>query len=186
MRAPGYRPTAAQAAFVRWRDLTCRFPGCDAPAEVCDNDHTTPYPFGPTHPSNNKLYCRTHHLVKTFCGGLGWRDHQLPDGTVVLTAPTGHTYGTEPHGGALFPALAQSTGDLGDIEVPDESSHRGVMMPTRRQTREQDRQDRITKERRQRKELNGRRTPQVEHLAGNKLRAATVLISCVPTLVPRI
>ena len=28
------------------------------------------------------------------------------------------------------------------------------MMPTRRQTREQDRQDRITKERQQRKELN--------------------------------
>ena len=38
--APGYRPTAAQAAFVRWRDLTCRFPGCDAPAQVCDIDHT--------------------------------------------------------------------------------------------------------------------------------------------------
>jgi hypothetical protein len=54
----------------------------------------------------------------------------------------------------MFPALAQPTGDLGDIEVPDESPHRGVMMPTRRQTRDQDRRDRITKERREREQLN--------------------------------
>jgi hypothetical protein len=47
---PGYRPSAATAEFVRWRDLTCRWPGCDAPVERCDIDHTVPYPFGPTHP----------------------------------------------------------------------------------------------------------------------------------------
>ncbi len=35
-----YRPSATLTAFVQWRDLTCRFPGCDAPAEVCDIDHT--------------------------------------------------------------------------------------------------------------------------------------------------
>jgi hypothetical protein len=151
--APGYRPTVAQAAFVKWRDLTCRFPGCDAAAEVCDIDHTAPYPYGPTHPSNTKLYCRTHHLLKTFYAGFGWTEHQFPDGTVTWTAPTGHTYTTQPHGGTLFPTLAQSTGDLGDITVPEESPHRDVMMPTRRQTREQDRCDRITKERRERREL---------------------------------
>ena len=48
---PGYRPSAALAEFVRARDLTCRFPGCDQPAEVCDVDHTVPWPAGPTHPS---------------------------------------------------------------------------------------------------------------------------------------
>jgi hypothetical protein len=32
---PGYRPTAKTAEFVRWRDLTCRWPGCDAPVERC-------------------------------------------------------------------------------------------------------------------------------------------------------
>ncbi len=151
--AAGYRPTAAQAAFVRWRDLTCRFPGCDAPAEVCDIDHSTPYPYGPTHPSNTKLYCRADHLMKTFYAGFGWTERQFPDGTVTWTAPTGHTYSTQSHGGTLFPALAQPTGDLGDITVPDESPHRGLMMPTRKQTREQDRRDRITKERRERQEL---------------------------------
>ncbi len=29
---PGYRPSAGLARFVRWRDLTCRWPGCDKPA----------------------------------------------------------------------------------------------------------------------------------------------------------
>ncbi len=151
---PGYRPSKALAAFIWWRDLTCRFPGCDAPAQVCDTDHTTPYPYGPTHPSNTKLYCRTHHLLKTFYAGFGWTEQQFPDGTITWTAPTGHTYTTPSHGGTLFPALAHPTGDLVDIAVPDESPHRGAMMPTRRQTRDQDRRDRITKERRQRKELN--------------------------------
>ena len=61
---PGYRPSAASAEFVRWRDLTCRFPGCDAPAQVCDIDHTVPYPLGATHPSDLKLYCRTHRVHK--------------------------------------------------------------------------------------------------------------------------
>ncbi|WP_419538768.1 hypothetical protein [Mycolicibacterium fortuitum] len=35
---PGYRPSAGLSEFIRWRDLTCRFPGCDAPAERCDVD----------------------------------------------------------------------------------------------------------------------------------------------------
>ena len=100
---PGYRPSKETAQFVRWRDLTCRWPGCDAPVERCDIDHTVPWPFGPTHPSNNKPYCRTHHLIKTFYNGPGgWTDQQFPDGTVILTAPTGHTYTTEPHGASCF------------------------------------------------------------------------------------
>jgi hypothetical protein len=32
----GYRPSAKLARFVRGRDLTCRFPGCTAHAEFCD------------------------------------------------------------------------------------------------------------------------------------------------------
>jgi hypothetical protein len=61
---PGYRPSAALTRFVRWRDLTCRFPGCDAPPEACDVDHTVPHTRGATHASNNKLYCRTHRVHK--------------------------------------------------------------------------------------------------------------------------
>jgi hypothetical protein len=55
---PGYRPSIASQRFVRSRDLTCRFPGCDEPAERCDLDHTIPYPMGRTHPSNLKCLCR--------------------------------------------------------------------------------------------------------------------------------
>jgi uncharacterized protein DUF222 len=151
---PGYRPSTATADFVRWRDLTCRWPGCDASVERCDLDHTVPYPFGPTHPSNNKPYCRTHHLIKTFYSGPGgWTDQQLPDGTIVFTAPTGHTYATEPLGGMLFPALAQPTGELPVSALDEPSPYRAVMMPKRKQAREQDRRDRINQERRQRTEL---------------------------------
>ncbi|MDV7321889.1 HNH endonuclease signature motif containing protein, partial [Mycolicibacterium fortuitum] len=150
---PGYRPTAGLSEFIRWRDLTCRFPGCDAPAERCDIDHTTPWPAGPTHPSNTKLYCRAHHLIKTFCPG--WSDRQYSDGTVEVTTPTGHTYTTEPHGAALFDDLATPTGDLNLTDPPPAPGpNRSAKMPKRSRTREQDRQDRIAEERRLRAEFN--------------------------------
>jgi hypothetical protein len=151
----GYRPSAKLAEFVRWRDLTCRWPHCDKPAAKSDVDHTVPFPVGPTHPSNLKAFCRTHHLIKTFCvGPVGWSDRQLPDGTIVLTAPTGHIYATEPHGAAMFPVLGQPTGALDlPLQVVVSEGDRSVMMPRRKQTREQDRRDRINAERRERCEL---------------------------------
>lgn len=48
----GRFPSAKLADYIRARDLTCRFPGCDVPAWNTDIDHTVPYPAGPTHPSN--------------------------------------------------------------------------------------------------------------------------------------
>ncbi|PQM50397.1 HNH endonuclease signature motif containing protein [Mycolicibacter virginiensis] len=143
----GYRPSAALADFIRCRDLTCRFPGCGRPAEVADIDHTVPWPLGPTHPSNLKLLCRLHHLLKTFwVGPTGWRDRQEPDGTVIWTAPTGHTYVTKPGGALYFPQLANPTGEL-DLPEWSPTGSRGVMMPTRRRTRAQDRAYRIWLER---------------------------------------
>jgi hypothetical protein len=110
-----------------------------------------PYPDGSTHPSNTKHYCRIHHLLKTFCG---WSDRQLPDGRIVLTSPTGHTYTTEPHGAAMFPALAVPTGDLDFApHAIDPDVDRTALMPRRKQTRAQDRRDRVNAERRQRSEL---------------------------------
>jgi hypothetical protein len=72
-----------------------------------------------------------HHLLKTFYTGPGgWCDQQL------------------------FGALGQSTGEpAGLMAVGEESPHRDVMMPKRKQTREQDRRDRINQERRERTEL---------------------------------
>ena len=38
---------------------------------------------------------RCHHLFKTFYAGpAGWTEQQLPDGTIVWTAPSGRTYTT--------------------------------------------------------------------------------------------
>jgi Domain of unknown function (DUF222) len=145
----GYRPSAALAEFVRRRDLTCRFPGCDQPAEVCDIDHTVPFPLGPTHPSNCKLLCRYHHLLKTFYTGIGgWADTQLPDGTVEWTAPTGHSYTTKPVGALFFPILATPTGKITlRTQITEPTTYRGLMMPKRKRTRYQERHDRITAER---------------------------------------
>ena len=154
---PGYRPPVALAEFIRWRDLSCRWPGCDAP--VCDIDHTVPYPAGPTHPSNLKGYCRAHHLLKTFYTGPGgWTERQSADGTVTFTAPTGHEYVTEPAGAGMFPQLSTPTGTLdipADTGLPGEN--RGLAMPTRQRTRDQDRRARIERERRIRSEIHADR-----------------------------
>lgn len=147
----GYVPSKALADFVRCRDLTCRWPGCDHPAWGCDLDHTIPHAQGgPTHASNLKCYCRTHHLVKTF---WGWQDKQLPDGTLILTSPAGHTYVTTPGSALLFPSLCLSTGGFpapeADPPTDDYCGQRTAMMPKRRRTRAQDRANRIACERRQ-------------------------------------
>lgn len=142
----GYRPSTALAAFIRFRDLTCRFPGCDAPADVCDVDHTVPFPLGPTHPSNLKLLCRHHHLLKTFW--TEWRDKQLPDGTVEWTSPSGRSYVTKALGSMYFPALSIPTGVLAlPAEQPPAAGDRAVMMPVRRRTRAEDHAARVRRER---------------------------------------
>ena len=96
-------------------------------------------------------------MIKTFyTGPLGWTDQQRPDGTIVFTAPTGHTYTTEATGGLLFPTLARPTAPLhtSTAAEPTTSPHRGAMMPTRRTTRDQDRRARIDRERRHRLDIN--------------------------------
>lgn len=107
-----YQPTAEVDRWVRLRDLTCRFAGCDRPVTTCDLDHTTPFNHadpsagGLTVPWGLSDYCREHHRLKTFHGGPeGWRDEQLDDGTIVWTSPTGRTYRTTPLGSELFPQM---------------------------------------------------------------------------------
>jgi hypothetical protein len=147
---PHYIPSATLAEYVRCRDLTCRAPGCDQPAVYCDIDHTIAFADGgPTHPSNLKCVCRKHHLLKTF---WGWRDKQLPDGTVIWTLPCGQTYVTSPGSAILFPALTVPTGEIPEppstpANSNDRRGERTAMMPTRRRTRAQQRAQRITAER---------------------------------------
>ncbi len=147
---PHYHPSPALADFVRARDLTCRWPGCDVPATACDCDHTTPYAEGgPTHAGNLKCYCRMHHLMKTF---WGWTEKQLADGTLILTSPGGDTHVTTPGSALLFPSLCHAVGGMPapEAQTPpaDYCAERTAMMPTRRRTRTQARAARVTAERR--------------------------------------
>jgi hypothetical protein len=145
--ATGYKFTGTAREFIQCRDIRCRFPGCNRKAEYADIDHTVAHgDGGATHPSNGKALCREHHLAKTF--GVGWRDEQLPTGEVRWTAPTGHTYSTQPTTRVLFPdwdpttaALPPPTGTRRRKPAP------GITMPIRTRTREQDRQQHIKAER---------------------------------------
>ena len=149
---PGYRPSTALQRFIRNRDLTCCFPGCHHPAEYCDLDHTLAYGSSRlTHPGNLKVLCRKHHLLKTFwTGPNGWTDHQLPDGTIEWTSPTGHRYTVPPGSRLPFPHWNTTTPTP---EPPPTgpavpSPERGPSMPLRTRTRRQQHHDAITAERR--------------------------------------
>lgn len=147
---PRYTPSKILADFVRARDLTCRWPGCDVPATDCDLDHSIPYSQGgPTHAANLKCYCRQHHLVKTF---WGWTDTQLADATLILTSPAGDIYVTTPGSALLFPSLCAPVGGMPTPDTTPPNDHcgdRAAMMPKRRRTRAQNRTARVAAERRQ-------------------------------------
>src|SRR5277367_5551572 len=142
----GYTPSQALADFVRCRDLTCRFPGCDKTAMNCDLDHTIPYADGGrTQASNLKCLCRLHHLIKTF---WGWHAQQLPDSTLVWTSPSGQTYVTTPGSAILFPSLCVPTEVSEPVPDRPRCADRAAMMPKRRRTRAQHRANYVAAERR--------------------------------------
>ena len=134
-----------QGLALRDRDLTCRFPGCDRPAERCDLDHRTPYgDRGATHPANLRCLCRKHHLLKTFwTGPSGWTDHQLDDGTIIWTAPTGHHYRSPPPAALHFPHCNTTTPTPPTPPTPPHqtaatpapASQRALAMPQRKHPR---------------------------------------------------
>jgi len=118
------------------------------PATKADIDHTIPYTDGgPTQASNLKCLCRKHHLIKTF---WGWRDQQLPDGTIIWTSPAGDTNITTPGCALLLPALYTPTAAVPTVDEPptkrDDACNNA--MPQRRITRAQSRVVRLEAERR--------------------------------------
>jgi hypothetical protein len=69
------------------------------------------------------------------------------DGTVIWNSQTGQKYLTRPGSRLLFPALCLPTGEIPTAPTPYRPpGDRGVMMPLRRRTREQDRAHRIDAE----------------------------------------
>jgi len=92
-----YRPSRALDEAVRYRDLTCRFPGCrrSALGAHCgtDLDHTVPWPEGPTAAPNLAVLCRRHHRLKH---SPGWKVILNDDCTMTWTTPTGRSYTSDP------------------------------------------------------------------------------------------
>ena len=84
-----YDPPKNLADHVITRDQTCRGLGCRIPAERCDIDHTIRFPDGPTAAHNLTCECRRCHIRKH---QAGWTLPLHPNGDVVWTSPTGHSY----------------------------------------------------------------------------------------------
>ena len=90
----------------------------------------------------------------------------MPDGTLILTAPSGHSYVTTPGSALLFPSLGLSTGGMRAPEADpplDYCADRSAMMPKRRRTRAQNRAQRIATERRA--NHDARTARRAEHLS---------------------
>jgi hypothetical protein len=93
------RPTVlvtvpALRVWLRVRDGTCRFPGCNRRAGPCDIDHTHDWALGgPTNHDNLAHLCPGHHTLK---GAGGWQVRQTGGGNLEWTSPSGLHYPTEP------------------------------------------------------------------------------------------
>jgi hypothetical protein len=89
-------PGTALDAWIRSRDQTCRFPGCDRPAMRADLDHTDDWLFGGlTEAENLGALCEPHHLLK-HDPDAGWSVVQSTPGCFVWTSPTGTRHHVEP------------------------------------------------------------------------------------------
>jgi len=92
--ATPFRVPAALKKYLRLRDGTCRFPGCNRAARTCDLDHTRDKQFGgPTTATNLAHLCPADHNLKHFSG---WTVTGAPDGTLTWTSPAGKHYATDP------------------------------------------------------------------------------------------
>lgn len=85
-----YRPPRALARYIKARDVTCRFPGCNRRAQRCDLDHAQAWDReGSTCSANLGALCRYHHRAKTHGG---WDIESRPDGSARWRSPRGPTY----------------------------------------------------------------------------------------------
>ncbi|MGI9064534.1 MAG: DUF222 domain-containing protein [Pseudonocardiaceae bacterium] len=89
-----YRPPAALRDAITTAKPVCEHPGCRRPAMACDLDHHIPHHHSQqTTYDGTGPYCRRHHRLKQT---PRWQVEHHPDGTVIWTTPTGHTYTHRP------------------------------------------------------------------------------------------
>ena len=89
-----YRVPKDLKTYLRVRDKTCRYPGCNRSAATADLDHTIPWEHGgSTRHGNLACLCPKHHRMKH---EAGWSVRQHPGGVLAWTSPTGRNYSTRP------------------------------------------------------------------------------------------
>lgn len=88
------RFTGWLAELIRWRDVSCRDPFCDAPIRHLDHIHRHAE-GGPTTPANGRGVCERGNYVREM---PGWTVRLLDSDshTVLTTTPTGHSYVSRP------------------------------------------------------------------------------------------
>lgn len=111
---PRYTVTDSMRDFVASRDETCRMYGCNRRVQPgcteanADLDHATPWPAGPSCPTNLSGLCRHHHRLKHT---PAWTHTLHPDGRTEWVSPGGFSAST-------FPALWVHTEGEGDAASP--------------------------------------------------------------------
>ncbi|WP_166806242.1 HNH endonuclease [Cryobacterium cheniae] len=89
-----YKVPKALRRFLRLRDETCRFAGCNQPARIADLDHTHEWQdLGHTAHDNLAHLCPGCHALKS---ETGWTVNQEPGGILTWHSPTGRPFVTEP------------------------------------------------------------------------------------------
>lgn len=89
-----YRPPADLARWLRVRDETCRFPGCNRRASRCELDHTEDWAHdGRTAFDNLAHLCPHHHHLKH---ETSWSVRHLEHGALEWRSPSGRRHVTEP------------------------------------------------------------------------------------------
>lgn len=102
-----YRFPAVQRASMEGRDMHCRFPGCQVPADSCEHDHlvnsphTDPTSDGATSVANGICLCRTHHALKA--AGI-WNPSTHDDAVTVTWSGPGGVQLTTVAAGPLSPS----------------------------------------------------------------------------------
>ncbi|SDK73069.1 protein of unknown function, partial [Cryobacterium psychrotolerans] len=80
--------------WLRVRDETCRFPGCNRSVARSDLDHGKEWHEGGRTKHDNLAHlCGPHHKLKT---EAAWAVTHARDGTLTWTSPAGREYTTEP------------------------------------------------------------------------------------------
>ncbi|MBC7442492.1 MAG: HNH endonuclease, partial [Ramlibacter sp.] len=80
--------------YLRIRDETCRFPGCNRSAAHSDIDHSLDWQFsGLTAEDNLAHLCPPCHALKS---ETGWTVMHLAGGTLRWRSPSGRVFVSEP------------------------------------------------------------------------------------------